>query len=104
MLPNSPRSTQLPTTSAITRRARELAVRAAELSSLLRAPIEARIEGQNAQLLHSMERSVSGCTAPDHFSVMSPVYLRRPFETAQIALFDMMPTIRPTGTFRLTKA
>nr|WP_230206697.1 DUF3422 family protein [Novosphingobium sp. Gsoil 351] len=32
-------------------------MRAAELSSLLRARIEARIEGQNAQLLHSMERS-----------------------------------------------
>ena len=45
------------TCRATTRRARELAVRAAELSSLLRARIEARIEGQNAQLLHSMERS-----------------------------------------------
>lgn len=47
------------TCRATTRRARELSVRAAELSSLLRARIEARIEGQNAQLLHSMERSAS---------------------------------------------
>lgn len=45
------------TCRATTRRTRELSVRAAELSSLLRARIEARIEGQNAQLLRSMERS-----------------------------------------------
>lgn len=47
------------TCRATTRRARELSVRAAELSSLLRARIETRIESQNAQLLLSMERSAA---------------------------------------------
>ncbi|WP_037502381.1 DUF3422 domain-containing protein [Sphingomonas jaspsi] len=48
-------NTCLSTTHRVTR----LAVRAEQLSSLLRARIETRIENQNAQLLRSMERSVS---------------------------------------------
>lgn len=47
------------TCAATTERVRELAVRAEQLSSLLRARIETRIENQNAQLLHSMERSIA---------------------------------------------
>lgn len=47
------------TCTATTERVRELTSRAAQLSSLLRARIETRIENQNAQLLHSMERSAS---------------------------------------------
>lgn len=45
------------TCEATTARVRQLALRAVQLSSLLRARIETRIENQNAQLLHSMERS-----------------------------------------------
>jgi uncharacterized membrane-anchored protein len=47
------------TCSASTDRLDELAVRAEQLSSLLRARIETRIENQNAELLVSMERSIS---------------------------------------------
>ena len=47
------------TCEAITKRVERLAVRTEQLSSLLRARIEARIESQNAELLHSMERSIS---------------------------------------------
>ena len=47
------------TCEATTARVRQLALRAAQLSSLLRARIETRIENQNAQLLHSMEQSTS---------------------------------------------
>ncbi|MBX7497071.1 DUF3422 domain-containing protein [Qipengyuania sp. 6B39] len=44
---------------ATTERVRELAIRAEQLSSLLRARIDTRIENQNADLLHSMDRSIS---------------------------------------------
>ncbi|QYU67020.1 DUF3422 domain-containing protein [Leptolyngbya sp. 15MV] len=47
------------TCEAITTRVERLALRTEQLSSLLRARIEARIENQNAQLLRSMERSIS---------------------------------------------
>ncbi len=47
------------TCDAITQRVERLAIRAEQLSSLLRARIEARIENQNAQQLRSMERSVA---------------------------------------------
>jgi uncharacterized membrane-anchored protein len=47
------------TCTATTERVRELAVRAEQLSSLLRARIDTRIENQNAKLLHSMERSIA---------------------------------------------
>ncbi len=47
------------TCEAITTRVERLALRTEQLSSLLRARIEARIEQQNAQLLRSMERSIS---------------------------------------------
>ena len=47
------------TCTATTERVRELAVRAEQLSSLLRARIDTRIENQNADLLHSMERSIA---------------------------------------------
>lgn len=45
------------TCEATTARVRQLALRAAQLASLLRARIETRIENQNARLLHSMEQS-----------------------------------------------
>lgn len=45
------------TCEATTARVRQLALRAAQLASLLRARIDARIENQNAQLLGSMEKS-----------------------------------------------
>jgi uncharacterized membrane-anchored protein len=45
------------TCTATTARVRQLALRAAQLASLLRARIETRIENQNAQLLHSMDQS-----------------------------------------------
>ena len=45
------------TCEATTARVRQLALRAAQLSSLLRARIETRIENQNAKLLRSMESS-----------------------------------------------
>ena len=45
------------TCKATTARVRQLALRAAQLASLLRARIETRIENQNAQLLHSMDQS-----------------------------------------------
>lgn len=44
---------------ATVNRVQRLAVRAEQLSSLLRARIETRIENQNAQLLRSMERSAT---------------------------------------------
>jgi len=47
------------TCEATTERVRQLALRAAQLSSLLRARIETRIENQNARLLRSMEQSTS---------------------------------------------
>lgn len=47
------------TCEATTARVRQLALRAAQLASLLRARIETRIENQNAKLLHSMEESTS---------------------------------------------
>lgn len=47
------------TCEATTARVRQLALRAAQLASLLRARIETRIENQNARLLHSMEQSTS---------------------------------------------
>jgi uncharacterized membrane-anchored protein len=47
------------TCSAHTRRSAELSERAARFAALLRTRIETRIEGQNAQLLKSMERSAS---------------------------------------------
>ncbi len=47
------------TCTASTDRLRELGVRAEQLSSLLRARIETRIENQNGELLRSMERSIS---------------------------------------------
>lgn len=47
------------TCTASTDRLRELSVRAAQLSSLLRARIDTRIENQNGELLGSMERSIS---------------------------------------------
>ena len=45
------------TCEATTARVRQLALRAAQLASLLRARIETRIENQNAKLLRSMESS-----------------------------------------------
>ncbi|WP_394730662.1 DUF3422 family protein [Altererythrobacter sp. GH1-8] len=47
------------TCEATTERVRQLALRASQLSSLLRARIETKIENQNAQLLRSMEQSTS---------------------------------------------
>ena len=47
------------TCAALSERERALSLRAAQLSSLLRARIETRIENQNARLLHSMERSTT---------------------------------------------
>ena len=47
------------TCTATTERVQRLAIRAEQLSSLLRARIETRIENQNGQLLRSMERSIS---------------------------------------------
>jgi uncharacterized membrane-anchored protein len=47
------------TCEATTARVRQLALRAAQLASLLRARIETRIENQNAKLLRSMEQSTS---------------------------------------------
>ncbi len=47
------------TCEATTERVRTLALRASQLSSLLRARIETKIENQNAQLLRSMEQSTS---------------------------------------------
>lgn len=47
------------TCTSSTDRLRELAVRAEQLSSLLRARIDTRIENQNGELLRSMERSIS---------------------------------------------
>lgn len=44
---------------ATTERIQRLGVRAEQLASLLRARIETRIEHQNGQLLHSMERSIA---------------------------------------------
>lgn len=46
------------TCAATANRAKELSVRATQLSSLLRARIETRIENQNARLLRSMDRSI----------------------------------------------
>lgn len=45
------------TCSATTDRVKELSLRVAQLSSLLRARIETRIENQNSSMLQSMERS-----------------------------------------------
>lgn len=47
------------TCAALVERERQLSLRAAQLSSLLRARIETRIENQNARLLRSMERSTT---------------------------------------------
>jgi len=47
------------TCEATSERVRRLALRASQLSSLLRARIETKIENQNAQLLRSMENSTS---------------------------------------------
>lgn len=47
------------TCNAVVDRERQLALRASQLSSLLRARIETRIENQNADLLRSMEESSS---------------------------------------------
>lgn len=47
------------TCTAVGEREKQLSLRASQLSSLLRARIETRIENQNAKLLHSMERSSS---------------------------------------------
>ncbi|NVE94993.1 DUF3422 domain-containing protein [Altererythrobacter lutimaris] len=47
------------TCEATTERVRQLALRASQLASLLRARIETRIENQNARLLLSMEKSTS---------------------------------------------
>ena len=47
------------TCTAVVDRERQLALRASQLSSLLRARIETRIENQNADLLRSMEESSS---------------------------------------------
>jgi uncharacterized membrane-anchored protein len=47
------------TCAAFTRREGQLSLRAAQLTSLLRARIETRIENQNARLLASMERSAA---------------------------------------------
>lgn len=47
------------TCNAVVDRERQLALRASQLSSLLRARIETRIENQNAELLRSMEESSS---------------------------------------------
>lgn len=47
------------TCEATTERVRQLALRASQLSSLLRARIETKIENQNAQLLRSMENSTT---------------------------------------------
>lgn len=47
------------TCAALSERERQLSLRAAQLSSLLRARIETRIENQNAKLLRSMEHSTS---------------------------------------------
>ncbi|WP_435418035.1 DUF3422 domain-containing protein [Parerythrobacter aurantius] len=47
------------TCNAVIDRERQLALRASQLSSLLRARIETRIENQNADLLRSMEESSS---------------------------------------------
>ena len=45
------------TCNAVIDRERQLALRASQLSSLLRARIDTRIENQNAELLRSMESS-----------------------------------------------
>jgi uncharacterized membrane-anchored protein len=47
------------TCNAVIDRERQLALRASQLSSLLRARIDTRIENQNAELLRSMEQSSS---------------------------------------------
>lgn len=47
------------TCNAVVDRERQLALRASQLSSLLRARIDTRIESQNAELLRSMEESSS---------------------------------------------
>ena len=47
------------TCEATTERVRQLALRASQLSSLLRARIDTKIENQNAQRLRSMEQSTS---------------------------------------------
>jgi len=47
------------TCAALSERERQLSLRASQLSSLLRARIETRIENQNAKLLRSMEHSTS---------------------------------------------
>lgn len=47
------------TCTAVVEREQQLALRASQLSSLLRARIDTRIENQNAELLRSMEKSSS---------------------------------------------
>ena len=88
------------TCEATTERVRQLALRASQLSQLLRVRIETRIENQNAQLLKSMESSTSMQVRlqqlVEGFSVVALSYYL-------IGLFGYFLPLLPLERFGLTK-